>query len=115
MIEIVRAYASHKNLDLRVRFHPSLPKTQILKKYPGMTEQLHFTDAELVVGHTSSLLYEALALGCRVLRYKSDIPAIPLPETFEFSSVKEMGDCRVALSKQMICQSATLLLSVMRH
>lgn len=90
MIEIVRAFALRKGLDVKVRFHPSLPKAAILEKYPGMSEQLHFTDAELVVGHTSSLLYEALALGCRVLRFASEIPAIALPESNEFTTLRQL-------------------------
>ena len=90
MIEIVRAFALRKGLDVKVRFHPSLPKAAILEKYPGMAEQLHFTDAELVIGHTSSLLYEALALGCRVLRFASEIPAIALPESNEFTTLRQL-------------------------
>lgn len=90
MIEIVLAYAQLKGMEVKVRFHPSLPKAEILKRYPGMTEQLHFTDAALIVGHTSSLLYEALALGCRVMRFATDIPAIPLPDNSQFSTLHEL-------------------------
>lgn len=90
MIEMARTFALRKGLDVRVRFHPSLPKQEIMKKYPGMTEQRHFTDAYCVIGHTSSLLYEALALGCKVLRYATDIPAIRLPENSEFTTLREM-------------------------
>lgn len=90
MIEIVRKYALRKGLDVKVRFHPSLPKAEILAKYPGMKEQLHFSDADLVVGHTSSLLYEALALGCRVMRFQTDIPAIDLPKAMQFTSLPQL-------------------------
>lgn len=99
MIEIVRAHALRHGLDVRVRFHPSLPKDEIKRKYPGMTEQLHFTDAKFVVGHTSSLLYEALALGCRVLRFETDVPAIPLPETSQFRTLAEL-EAHLALPQQ---------------
>ena len=98
LIEIAQAYALRKGLDVCVRFHPSLPKAEIIKKYPGMTEQLHFTDAQLVIGHTSSMVYEALALGCRVMRYASDIPAIRLPDNSEFRTLKEL-EARMALPK----------------
>jgi hypothetical protein len=90
MIEIARAHALKANMDVVARFHPSLPKAEILKKYPGLREQLHFSDAALVIGHTTSMIYEALALGCRVMRYASDIPAIALPETAEFTTLAEL-------------------------
>ncbi|MDR7124096.1 hypothetical protein [Pseudotabrizicola sp. 4114] len=90
MIETVLAYAQPRGLEVKVRFHPSLPKAEILLRYPGMAEQLHFTDAALIVGHTSSLLYEALALGCRVMRFATEIPAIPLPDNSQFSTLQEL-------------------------
>ncbi|MFG6539307.1 hypothetical protein [Sulfitobacter sp. CS16] len=90
MIEIVQAYALRSGLDIRVRFHPSLPKAAILTKYPFLTEQLHFTDAQMVVGHTSTMIYEALALGCHVMRFASDIPAIKLPKNSEFRTLEEL-------------------------
>ncbi|SLN72505.1 hypothetical protein ROG8370_03518 [Roseovarius gaetbuli] len=90
MIEIVQAYALRRDLDVRVRFHPSLPKADILAKYPELTEQLHFTDAQMVVGHTSTMIYEALELGCHVMRFASDIPAINLPKNSEFRTLDEM-------------------------
>lgn len=90
MIDIVRAHALRKGLDVRVRFHPSLPKQEILKKYQGIREQLHFTDAAFVVGHTSSMIYEAISLGCRVMRYITDVPAVSLPSSCEFSTLAEL-------------------------
>lgn len=90
MIEIVQAYALRKGLDVRVRLHPSLPKAAILSKYPFLTEQLHFTDAQMVVGHTSTMIYEALALGCHVMRFATEIPAISLPANSEFRTLEEM-------------------------
>lgn len=96
MIEIVQVYALRRGWDVRVRFHPSLPKAAILAKYPFLTEQLHFSDAQMVVGHTSTMIYEALALGCHVMRFATEIPAISLPRESEFRTLDEM-EARAAL------------------
>jgi len=93
MLEIVLAYARTSDRAVTVRFHPSIFKKPFFDKFPEIQEQLHFTDAEFVVGHTTSLIYEALTLGCRVLRYESDIPGIPLPSDSTFRSLTELLAC----------------------
>jgi hypothetical protein len=90
MLRIALEFGAARSLGVTARFHPSLDKARILCEFPGLSEQLHFADAELVIGHTSSLLYEALELGCRVMRYRSDIPAIPLPQDMEFTCLDEL-------------------------
>lgn len=90
MLRIALEFGAARSLRVTARFHPSLDKDRILREFPGLSEQLHFADAELVIGHTSSLLYEALELGCRVMRYRTDIPSIPLPQDMEFSCLGEL-------------------------
>lgn len=91
MLEIVTAYARQSNRAVRVRFHPSINKKLFLEKFPEIREQLHFTDADFVVGHTSSLIYEALTLGCRVFQFESEIPAIALPDAYRFRTLRELA------------------------
>lgn len=91
MLEVVLAFARQSNRSVKVRFHPSIRKQEFFERFPEIEEQLHFEDADFVVGHTSSLIYEALALGCRALRYESEIPAIPLPEQSTFSTVEQLA------------------------
>lgn len=91
MLSIAADYARRSGHALRVRFHPSINKAQFLKRFPMITEQLHFGDADFVVGHTSSLIYEALTLGKRVMRYATEIPALDLPECCTFTSLEELG------------------------
>lgn len=91
MVRVVLDFARRTNRTVKVRFHPSIRKNEFFAKFPEIKEQLHFEDADFVVGHTSSLLYEALSLGCRVLRYETDIPAIPLPVSCTFSNVEQLA------------------------
>ncbi len=70
--------------------------SMVIGSVEWLTEQLHCTDAKLIVGHTSSMIYEALALKCRVLRYASAVPAISLQEDSEFRTLDEL-ETRAAL------------------
>lgn len=102
MLNIVLAHCRKFGLKVGVRFHPSLDKKAYLKKYPEIVEQLYFLDSEFVVGHTSSLIYEAIALGCRAFRYQTDVPAIPLPAEYSFQTENELAACtRQAFSEAM--------------
>lgn len=93
MLRIVIRYASSKGLAVTVRLHPQLSRNELFEEFPEVTERLEFSDAELVVGHTSTMIYEAVYLGCRVHRYRSEAPAIPLPDSCEFSSFEELLEC----------------------
>lgn len=93
MVQAVIQYARKANLAVRVRFHPSINKKLFTDKYPEIREQLHFSDAAFVVGHTSSLIYEAIAMGSLALQFATDIPSIPLPETRRFKTVEQLEAC----------------------
>ncbi|MCB4457208.1 hypothetical protein [Leisingera sp. McT4-56] len=96
MLQIATACARRTGRAVKVRFHPSVRKEEFFAKFPDIREQLHFQDADFVIGHTSSLIYEALSLGCRVLRYDSEIPSIPLPGSCTFSTQEQL-EARLAL------------------
>jgi hypothetical protein len=90
MIQIVKN--SNLNLDIYVKFHPSNNKLQYYKKFDWIIERGEFKKADLVIGHTTSVIYEALTLNIKTLRYATDIPALKLPNFLEFSSVHELND-----------------------
>lgn len=112
MLQIVLSCARRSNRAVKVRFHPSINKQEFFSKFPEIEEQLHFLDADFVVGHTSSLIYEAVSLGCRVLRYESEIPGIPLPTSSTFSTVEQL-EARLempqpeGIAKQYFCATGT--------
>jgi len=61
-----------------------------------------------VVGHTSSLLYEALSLGCRVFRFESDVPGLELPASCTFRTLEQLEARQVlpqpsGLSTEFFC------------
>lgn len=95
MLRIAVRYAAEKGLAVTVRLHPQLfqLRTQLFREFPELIERPHFADAEFVVGHTSTMIYEAIHLGRRVVRYRSDAPAIPLPSSCEFTSYEELLAC----------------------
>ncbi|MCF6430583.1 MULTISPECIES: hypothetical protein [unclassified Leisingera] len=96
MLQIASACARRTGRTVKVRFHPSIRKEEFLQRFPDIREQLHFQDADFVIGHTSSLIYEALSLGCRVLRYDSEVPGIPLPDSCTFRTLEQL-EARLAL------------------
>jgi hypothetical protein len=116
MLQIVIAYASKIGCEVRVRFHPSINKVEFLNKYPNIRESLYFQDANFVVGHTSSLIYEALALGCKAMRFASEIPAIPMPDDQTFRSLQELEEKvsmhpKLGLEKEYIAATGEASLS----
>jgi hypothetical protein len=90
MLTVVMDFANRTGQRVYIRFHPSLDKNSYFSQFPEVEERLSFTEAEFVVGHTSSLIYEAISLGCRAFRYKTEVPAIPLPDDCTFSTVEEL-------------------------
>ncbi len=90
MLHLAQAYAKKQKMELRVRFHPSNDRTKIFADYPMVKEDLYFLNAECVLGHTSSLLYEAMALGCKVYRFETEVPAVPVPAAVAFQSLDDL-------------------------
>lgn len=87
MAGIVADYATKHGYEVTVRFHPSLDKSAFFKVFPDIVESVSLLDADVVVGHTTSLLFEALALRKRVVQYKTDIPTIDLPAALQFKDL----------------------------
>lgn len=106
MLKLVNAYAERQNKQVRIRFHPHNNKPYYRKIFPNLQEKRSIEDASIVVGHTSSVLFEAAALGLPTLQYKSDTPTIPLAGERQFtddSSLQQaMGLARLPQHKHHI-------------
>lgn len=90
MIELVNK--SNIDLEIYVKFHPSNNKKAYYDRFNWIEERGELINADLVVGHTTSVIYEALALGIRVLKYSSDIPSLNLPSKLEFRAANEIQE-----------------------
>lgn len=90
LLEIATAYGRKTGLTVKARFHPSNPKAEYLKLFPSLVEDRYFLDCALVIGHTSSLIYEAITLGKRTLRMRTEAPAIELPDALTFETFEEL-------------------------
>lgn len=95
MLRIVLRYASEEGFAVTVRLHPQLSRSELFEEFPEVSERLAFDDADFIVGHTTTMIYEAIYLGCRAFRYRSAAPAISLPDSCEFSSLDELRSCLV--------------------
>ncbi|MDD2741864.1 MAG: glycosyltransferase family 2 protein [Rhodocyclaceae bacterium] len=84
MLEIVYWFASKEKISVRLRFHPHNNKAFYRKMFPALVEHDGVEHFDLVVGHTSSLLFEMEAIGHQVVQFKSEIPTINLPELVQF-------------------------------
>ena len=84
MIKIVKEYASASGHMVSVRYHPGIHRATFLQAVEALDESTDFMSADIVVGHTSSLLLEALVLGKKVIQFKSQIPAVDLPQHLQF-------------------------------
>lgn len=93
MIEIALEYGKRNGLVVAVRIHPHLSRDEILGRFPQVIERSEFVGAEFIIGHTSTMIYEAICLGCRVFRYRTTAPAIGLPEDYEFDSLDGLFKC----------------------
>lgn len=97
MSRLVLDYAKKHDYRVMVRFHPSLKKEVFFKAFPDIFEATNFLDADIIVGHTSSLLFEALALHKRVIQFSSEIPAIDLPKELQFKDLSSLKSAIAAL------------------
>lgn len=96
MSRIVLDYARNYGYQLTVRFHPSLKKDSFFRMFPDVVESSDFMDADIVVGHTSTLMFEALAMGKSVVQFKTNIPAIDLPKSLQFNDLSSLEKAMVS-------------------
>jgi hypothetical protein len=89
MIQCVKE--SNIELDIYVKFHPSNNKKAYYDRFDWIKEGGELIHSELVIGHTTSVIYEALALGINVLKYTTEIPSLHLPCELEFKTIKDLN------------------------
>jgi GT2 family glycosyltransferase len=90
MCSVVSNVAQAKGFVVKARLHPSLDRATFFEKFNNFESTHEFDDASLVVGHTSSLLYEAMTIGYNVARFASEVPALALAKNLEFKDKTEL-------------------------
>ena len=86
---LLNSKAQH-GYDVFVKFHPLSDKAFFFSKFPQIREGASVEAADWVIGHTSSLMYEAIAIGKRVLRFRSSAPALQLSADISFNTESEL-------------------------
>lgn len=87
LIEIAFNISKRIESDIFFKFHPGIngdEKNLYFKKYPKIKEQEDINKPEYILGHTSTLIFEALALGKKVFQYQTNIPSIQIDESLKF-------------------------------
>jgi len=90
MLRIVGQVAEQCGLEVFVKFHPINDKSAYYREFPFIREGANISNAQWVIGHTSSLMYEAIVLGYRTLRFATDVPALEVDDEINFHSSEEL-------------------------
>lgn len=103
LIKLAMQYCASKHTDLNVRCHPG--KTFEKYQWPESDEfsiynNLEITNSVVVIGHSSTLIFECISLGLPVVQYKSGQPAILLPRELLFDDYESMVE-RILYSKKI--------------
>lgn len=90
MLQIAYEIADRKNMKVIVRLHP-----QDDHKYYDYDKRLtqfeiDANNAFYILAHTTSMIYEYLALGYKVFKLRSDIPANEISEELKFRNSEEL-------------------------
>lgn len=86
MLRLIYAYAARTDKVVHVRFHPQNNRAFYKSLFSDIIEGSTLSSAFVVVGHTSSLLFEAAAIGLPVVQYVSDTPTIPIAPERRFTN-----------------------------
>ena len=90
MLYIAEHIAKLHSWDINVKFHPSNNRSRYKETGIGFKEGLDMTQSRCLIGHTSSMLYEALQLGLAAFKYRSDIPCLETPEELTFDDAENL-------------------------
>ncbi|MGY5449833.1 glycosyltransferase family 2 protein [Agarivorans sp. MS3-6] len=91
MYNIVSGFSLGHDFDVFVKFHPHNNIAAYEKKLKNLNSTNNVYGHSIVIGHTSSLLFELHAIGQLVFQYKTNIPTIDLAENCQFDSVNSLG------------------------
>lgn len=91
MLALLSEYSKKNSLQLNVRYHPYNPK----RVYEGLKlayrTDLPLEKSKFVVGHTSSMLHEVMALGIPAFKFASDVPCVKVPDALIFGTQQELA------------------------
>lgn len=89
MYKISTQLAKEIGVKIAPRFHPHNNIPAYEKHFGRMVAEAEVRPDDLIVGHSSSLLYELSAEGRPAMRFVSDIPAPPFPSEFSFRTIED--------------------------
>lgn len=93
MINIVEAYAQKNNYQIRIRTHPTDSVTNYTINCKTSTFNRDLDNCEVVVAHTTSMLFSYLAQGKKGFRYKSNVTYYELADEVQFSDIQSFLKC----------------------
>lgn len=85
LLKIVIKSAKKLSLGVFVKFHPGNNKPAYYKIFSNLKEASDVDPSFIIVGHTSSLLFEAHSQGAKVMQYMTDIPSIEISRHLTFT------------------------------
>lgn len=91
MLKVVDIYCQSRNIDINVAFHPTNKRELYSNLKISYKTDLDITKSLFIVGHTSSLAYEFMALGLKVFFYKTDTPRLPTDDRIVFNDSQSLG------------------------
>jgi hypothetical protein len=90
MLRVSHDYARLNNLLIKVKFHPQNDKYKYHEEFSFISESGDLKNAEFIIGHTSSLLFESLVLGLKVFKFKTEAPCLYMEENYQFSDLPRL-------------------------
>ncbi|MFA3790792.1 hypothetical protein AB6T38_06720 [Aliiglaciecola sp. SL4] len=94
LLKLVVSFCEQNKLDLNLRCHPGKP----FEKYDWtgvenctVHNNLDITQSLIIIGHTTTMIFEALAVGLPVVQFNSGAPAIHLPQKMQFENFDSMS------------------------
>ena len=90
MLDAVFSLSDQIGCKVYVRFHPSNDKQLYKARFPELIELKFVKQNFLVIGHTTSMIYEAFTVGYPAIRYASEIPSLSWNSKNEFLSKDEL-------------------------
>jgi len=84
MLEIIDRWAQEQNREVRIKVHPMDDRQGYFRRFPKLKEGSDFSSASIVVGHTTTLLFEALSYRIPVIQFVSNVPTVHMPASNQF-------------------------------
>jgi len=107
LVDIAVQVAGRLNVDVFVRFHPSNNKRIIKDKYPTIKELKYIKKDYVILGTTTSMVYEGLVMGYRAFQMQSDLYCPRFPDSLVFSDPSGLENLISSCTNKSVpeCQS----------